>query len=170
MEEYKKIALSNGDIYKLLDGKCNILTYPELTKYDDIDSAMGKYKALVLLYLSKQNYGHWICVFQRNNNTIEFFDPYGFFPDDELQFIPEHFREVSGQKYPHLTYLLAKCKYQKIEYNNTRLQKLENNVNTCGRWCVVRLMLRNISIEKFVKKFKIDGDSKVTKLTEKEVI
>jgi hypothetical protein len=165
MERYKSIALSNREIFQLLDGKCNVMTYPELTQFNTINDAMGKYKALVLLYLSKQNYGHWVCVFKRNENTIEFFDSYGFFPDDELNFIPQHFRVVSNQSYPHLTYLLSECPYSKIDYNDKRLQVLDDDTKTCGRWCVVRIMLKHMSIDEFIDKFKTDGDMMVTNLT-----
>jgi len=165
-KQEEQISLSESDIKTMLNGQCNVLTYPELVNYDNINDAMGPHGALILLYMTKQNYGHWVCAFKRNNNAIEFFDSYGFFPDDELKLIPEYFRKVSNQLYPHLTYLLLKSK-NKIEYNNVQLQKLKKDVNTCGRWCIVRIMLRNLTINEFVRKFQDNGDFKVTDLTSK---
>lgn len=160
-------SLSNGDINKLLDGKCNIMSYDQLNNYNNIDSAMGKYGALVLLYQTKQNYGHWCCVFKRNNDTIEFFDPYGLFPDDELEFVPNNMRNVLGEDYPHLTWLLYNSGYKKIDYNSKQLQKFKEDVNTCGRHCVVRIMMRNLSIDEYIKFLGKDPDKKVLELTEK---
>jgi len=165
-KQEEQISLSESDIKTMLNGQCNVLTYPELVNYDNINDAMGPHGALILLYMTNQNYGHWVCAFKRNNNAIEFFDSYGFFPDDELKLIPEYFRKVSNQLYPHLTYLLLKSK-NKIEYNNVQLQKLKKDVNTCGRWCIVRIMLRNLTINEFVRKFQDNGDFKVTELTSK---
>ena len=165
-KQEKQISLSESNIKTMLNGQCNVLTYPELVNYDNINDAMGPHGALILLYMTNQNYGHWVCAFKRNNNAIEFFDSYGFFPDDELKLIPEYFRKVSNQLYPHLTYLLLKSK-NKIEYNNVQLQKLKKDVNTCGRWCIVRIMLRNLTINEFVRKFQDNGDFKVTELTSK---
>lgn len=159
-------SLSNGDINKLLDGKCNIMSYDQLSKYDNIDSAMGKYGALILLYQTKQNYGHWCCVFKRNNNTIEFFDPYGLFPDDELEFVPKNMRKVLNEDYPHLTWLLYNSGYKKIDYNSKQLQKFKGDVNTCGRHCAVRIMLRNLPIDEYIKFLGKDPDKKVLELTE----
>ena len=97
------IALSDKDIMRLIKGKANLLTYTELQKYNNIDQVLGPYSALVLLYETSKNFGHWVCVFKVNENTIEHFDSYGLKPDDELKFIPEYFREVNYEEIPHLT-------------------------------------------------------------------
>lgn len=153
IEIAKKKSLSGGELLKLVNRKANLMTYPQLTKYDDIDKAMGKYKALILLYETKQNYGHWTCVFKRNNNTIEHFDSYGMKPDDELAFIPEYFRIVSNQELPHLTALLYKSGYN-VEYNDKKLQIQKKDVNTCGRWVAMRIIFRNMNIDDFIELFK----------------
>jgi len=160
-------SFSEDELLKLVDYKANLLSYPELSKYNNIFEAMGKHKALILIYLSKENYGHWVCVFEHKNGSIEFFDPYSMKPDDEIKYIPSNFRKISGQNVPHLTALLYNTGRQ-IIYNEYKLQKLVNDNNTCGRWVGMRLILRHLSIKQFAKLFmnkKIGSDFLVTLLT-----
>lgn len=154
-----KYSLSNFDIFNLLEGKCNVMTYPELTQYDNIDDAMGLYDAVVLLYETQQNFGHWTLFFKyddNDNETIEFFDPYGLFPDDELEYVPMNFRKIEGEYYPYLTYLLYKSNYD-IVYNNHRLQEKKNDINSCGRHVVTRLIFRDLDIDDYFKLIKKTG-------------
>jgi len=145
-------ALSNNKIMKLINKKANLMTYSELKKYDNLDEALGPHDALVLLYETRENFGHWVTIFRRGD-LIEHFDSYGYFPDDELKFIPEYFRKVNGLDYPHLTALMYESGY-KPSYNEYVLQSDKRDVNTCGRWVVARLILRHLPLDKFVKLFK----------------
>jgi hypothetical protein len=146
-------SLSNSDILDLLNGKTKILTYTELTKYDDIDDILKPYGSCVILYLTKENYGHWTLIFKQKPYLLSFFDSYGYFPDEEIKFVPEYFREVSKQNKPHLTALLynATKKGYKVEYNEYKYQKKKSNVRTCGRYVVARLMFRHLDNEEFHK-------------------
>jgi hypothetical protein len=172
MEKFEKIiqknkekALSNREVLNLVNNKANLLLYKDLHNFNNIDEVLGPHQACFLLYESKKNFGHWCCVFKIDNNTIEFFDPYGYFVDDELDFIPENFRKISNQDYPHLSYLLYKSPYM-LSYNEHNFQELAKGVNTCGRWCALRMILRNYTLEEFQKIFnKINGDELVTLLT-----
>ena len=121
---------------------------------------------MVLLYETRQNFGHWVCVFKVDKNTIEHFDSYGLKPDEELKFVPENFRKVNYLDYPHLTALLYFSKYDVI-YNECQLQKYLEDVNTCGRWVTARLAYRMIPQEEFAKFFLEydDPDQIVTDLT-----
>lgn len=152
IQQAKKKSLSSKDVLKLVDNKANLLIYHQLTKYNNIDDALGKYGALILLYETKKNYGHWTLVFKRDKNTIEMFDSYGIFIDDELNFVPKNFKKEGKETYPYLTYLLYNSGYN-IEYNDKQLQSKKIGTATCGRWTAVRLLLRYISIEKFIKLF-----------------
>ena len=146
-------SLSDEDILRLVDGKANLLLYPDLKDYTHIDDVLGVHKACVILYETRKNYGHWICVLKHNDKHIEVFDSYGTFPDDELKYIPENYRKESGQNHSLLTYLLltSGCK---IEYNHDKLQKFKKDINTCGRWVAFRLKCRKLPLKKFVKIFK----------------
>jgi hypothetical protein len=153
IKKYAKYSLSNSDIENLLDHKMNLILYPELAKFDNIDDVLGPYGACVILYLTRHNYGHWVCIFRRPGNKLEFFDSYGLMPDDELKFVSENIRRELKQDYPHLTWLLYNSGY-KIEFNHHKFQKKGSDIATCGRWVVLRLLLRDISLTQFINLFK----------------
>lgn len=144
--------LSSSDILQKLDYKTNLIKYGDLAHYNNIDDVLGKYGACIILYELKNNFGHWTLLFKRNNNIIEHFDSLGYAIDDELQFINLYFRKISNQLIPHLSYLLYISPY-KCEYNDFPLQEDCKNVATCGKWCVLRLLCRNLNINKFIKLF-----------------
>lgn len=163
-------SLSGSDVLSICNDQAVIYTYPQLTKFKDIDSLLGKYGAIICLYLTNENYGHWCTIHKLNDDTICFFDPYGLMPDDELKFTPEHFRKSHNQWFPHLTWLLLNCSHKyKIDYNNHKLQSKKNNVATCGRWAGVRIAFRDLTNDQFAKLFRKRGDTKpddfVTALT-----
>ncbi len=82
LKAYEDIALSNTDITNLLNGKVNIVLYPDLYRYRSIDEVMGPFQACILLFEAKPSYGHWCAIFKTDLNTVEFFNPYGGYPDD----------------------------------------------------------------------------------------
>lgn len=146
-------ALSGSEVLHLAENQANLITYPQLAKMKSIDQALGKYGACIVLYETKKNFGHWCCIIRQSPKLIEFFDSYGLMPDDQLKFIPEHFRQKNNEDFSHLTYLLWKSKCT-VEYNHDRLQKKLRDTNTCGRWCGLRILLRDMPLEEFVDKFK----------------
>ena len=165
LDEYKKKPLSNKNILKLLDGKTKIVLYPQLKKYKTLDQLLYPYDSCVLLYMTKENFGHWCCVIKIDDKTVEFFDPYGTFPDDQLKMIPEYFRKVSGQNYPHLTWLLYHSPY-KLTYNHHKFQKNGADVQTCGRHCATRILLKEMPLKQYIELFKgANPDDIVTFLT-----
>jgi len=146
-------SLSSTEIRKLCDGKVRVISYPELANYASIDEALGKYGAMIVLYETKRGYGHWVAVFRFAPGVCEFFDPYGMKPDEELKYIPDYYRHVSGQDEPHLSNLLQNSDYKLVVYNGAKLQKFRDDVNTCGRWCAFRVALRQVPLKQFVKMF-----------------
>jgi len=159
-------SLSNIDIEYCLDGKTNIIIYPNLEKFNSIDELLDPYDNCVILYMTKKNYGHWCC-FYRVNGMIEFFDSYGIEPDMELKEINKNFRNKNGQKIPYLTELLLKSD-KEISYNNYKLQKLSPSIATCGRHCVVRIANKDIPIDDYANILKSLGnpDEVVTEITQ----
>lgn len=149
---YKNIALSNTDILRLVDGKANVVLYPELHKVKKIDDILNPYGACFLLYEAKPRFGHWCALLKTVDDDgtplIEFFDPYGGFVDTQRKFIPEMFRKMSKQDVPYLSYLLLKSKYE-LSYNPYQLQKKSNSVRDCGRWAALRIFFRDMPLEQF---------------------
>ena|ERR1700761_6813437 len=160
---YKNAALSDKDVLKLVDGKANIILYPELHKYKYVDQILEPYGACFLLYEAKPRYGHWCCLLKTHDNIgpiIEFFDPYGSsgsmdhpgYPDSQMSYIPENFRKISNQDIPHLSYLLLKSPYR-LSYNQYPFQKFGKNIKSCGRWCALRIIFRNLTLDQFKELF-----------------
>jgi len=132
-------SLSDQDIEKYLyDKKVKIMSYDRLTDYQNINELLPRTRdAVVLLYRRKENYGHWVCLC-RDNNKLFFYDPLGYRPDKQLFWTEKYLRKSLNQDEPHLSYLLndaLKRKY-KIFFNETKYQKEEQAINTCGRHIV----------------------------------
>ena len=150
MDDLLNIAYSNNNIKKKLDGKCNIITYNDLSNYNNIDQVLGKFGCVVILYETSKNYGHWICLFKthdkKGKEIISFFDPYGFTVDDKLDY-------GNIEYYPMMSKLLYESPYQ-IEYNQYPMQTFSKNIATCGPWCIARIKFRKLPLNDFHKLFK----------------
>ncbi len=147
-------SLTGQDIMDLIGNKARIYSYPELSEFKNIDQALGPNKAMIVLYETRKDYGHWTCIFKHHDDLIEHFDSYGVRPDDELKFIDENFRQENNEKRPHLSFLLSKwlskSKNRKVIYNAYNLQKMKSGTNTCGRFVAMRLLLRDIPLQQFI--------------------
>jgi hypothetical protein len=171
IKQYENIALSDKQVLKLIDGRANLILYPNLYKYKNIDEILNPYGACILLFEAMPKYGHWCCIFKVNEKLIEFFNPYGGYPDDSLEYIPIDFRLKSHQYYPYLSILMYTSQYE-LSYNEYKFQKHGNNIKTCGRWCALRLSFRNVTLDEFYvlikfmnDKLNINNDELVTLLT-----
>ncbi len=156
-------ALSNSDILKLTDNKCNVMTYSELLNYPTLDKALGPHGALCVLYETSPRFGHWVAVIKVNDNLVEQFDPLSNKPDRQWQFITDEYK-----KKPYLSHLMKESPY-KLSYNQYKFQKNKKGINTCGRWCALRIILKSLTLEQFkevVTNKKQDTDFMVTLITE----
>jgi hypothetical protein len=144
--------ISSDDISQLMDGKVKIISYSQLKQFKNIDELLEPFGKVVILYESKKNYGHWTCLFVNPvDNTLNFFDSYGIFLDDELEHVPENYKKKSGYGYvPLLSILLYKSGYP-VNYNHFKLQGRGNHINTCGKWCVLRLINSDKNEYEFAK-------------------
>lgn len=137
-------ALSNFDLEKLLGNKAKILVYEDLKNYSDLDEVLEPEGSVIILYQDKKNQGHWVALLRRKNG-IEFFDSYGGQPDTQL----------ASMKYNKLPYLLNLIENYPgvVYYNPYQLQSDDRNVSTCGRWCALRILLKELSLNDFAKIF-----------------
>jgi hypothetical protein len=161
-------SLSGEDIKKFFNGKINVITYPQIKKYDNIDQLLTKHNKCVILYLTHPTYGHWTCCFKNKKGDIEFFDSYSTQPDMEFKYIPKNLRIQYNESIPYLSNLLLKSKYN-FEYNPYKFQKDDNDVTSCGHHCCSRLSFSDLSINQYyelIKSFKIDPDLLVSELVE----
>lgn len=168
---YEKYSLSNHDIFNILDGKFNLVLYPNLYKYRSIDEVLGPYGACVLLVEAKKGYGHWVCLWKLNNYTLSFFNSYGGYPDDALDSVSRQFAMMNHEDKPYLSHLMDISPYE-LTYNEYAYQQKGSDIRTCGRHVCVRLICRTMDddyyhnyITFFCNKFGINADEFVTILT-----
>jgi hypothetical protein len=158
-------SLSDTDIKRFLKNKTKIIQYKELSKYNNIDDLLYPYGHVILLYMTGHNYGHWTLIMRRGQNEIHFFDSYGYKPDEEFNFIDNEFRAVSNQIYKKIVFMLLNSPYN-ITYNEYKLQSKstkKQQISTCGRWCLGRLINGHLDERQFAGFFK--GKNKDIKIT-----
>ena len=139
------IDLSADNINVINNNNSNIIVYHNLDKYHSIESLFGGKECVILLYETKQNFGHWVCLLEFPT-YYEFFDSYGFKPDEELNYA----------RYDNVAYLteLLKTINKPLRTNSTRLQTFADDVNTCGRWVSTRTKLAHMELPAFTALFK----------------
>ena len=126
---------SNHDINRLL-GKGHIMTYGELSKYDDIDDVFGNNDFVVLLIQVRKNYGHWVAILKYpENKTIELFDSYKGTIDNELSYVSATQKKLLGETRPYLSELIKESGWKQV-VSPYRFQELKDGINTCGRHVV----------------------------------
>lgn len=167
LEYYENIALSDHDVLQLLNGKVHIELYPNIYKYNTLDELLGRYSACILLFEAKPKYGHWVLIFKLNKDEVEFFNPYGGYPDDSLMHIDTEFRKSSNQIFPKLSELLLDSPYELFS-NEFEIQGRGKYIKTCGRHCVVRLINRNLDIYEYMDM--LDNIKKKTKMNYDEIV
>ena len=98
-EELAKMITGEFIDRYLHEGSTKIIKYSELGKYynDTVEELLpidNDYRIILI----EQNYnsGHWCCI-MRYGKTIEWFDPYGIKPPNELNFISTIKNKMLGQ-------------------------------------------------------------------------
>ena len=161
-------SLSDTEILNLTDNQCKIISYQDLENYNDIDEVLTPFGATVILYQQKQKVGHWTVLIKHSNTLLEIFDSLGLGLDKELEFSEYNKERHGGRAIPHLSILIENSKY-KIESNSVQLQKDSKDINTCGKWCAIRVKFREKRLKDFVEMFKsskiMDGDMWISALT-----
>lgn len=164
IRSYRDVPLSDKDIQDEMGGNANIVVYSQIQDYESIDQLIEPYGVCFILYEWKPHYGHW-CLLSKHDNLLEFFDPYSGMPDDELDHVPKRFRKKLGEDHPYLCDLLRACDYD-LSYNEFQFQKLSPDISTCGRWCILRAILKDLTLYQFKNLFlNAYGDDIATILT-----
>jgi hypothetical protein len=141
--------LSGSDIQDAVDGQTKVIRYSAIHRFRTIDQLLAPYDSAVILYETREGFGHWTCVFlNRRTGVLEFFDPYGKPIDSQLDHIPPALKASTYQDYPYLAKLMLASPY-KLTYNQKPLQKLGGDVNSCGRHVAMRLVMRDLPISQY---------------------
>lgn len=150
---YEGVALSDTQLRDLLRDRVNIVLYQDLHKMRTLDEVMGPHGAAIILFATKPDYGHWCLLFRgagRDQGLVEFFDPYGGYPDDCLQYIGGQFAHKTRQDEPYLSRLMIESPYR-LSYNQYPFQKHGRGIRTCGRHCAARLILRDLGLDDYMQ-------------------
>jgi hypothetical protein len=148
LADIRAYSLSNTDINDILDPDTKVFSYPKFAEMQSIEEAFDPLGRCVFLFLTEnENTGHWLCMFKRDN-FIEYFDSYGQKPEAQRGWLTTEELDELGQSEPYLMNLLKRSKY-KVYYNTVPYQKDKRDYNTCGRWCVARLICKDMSNQQF---------------------
>lgn len=166
IKELQEYSLSDTDLQKIC-GKTNIIRYPDLKNYNNIDEILDDKGRAILLFLTIDDHtGHWIGILKQKDG-IHYFDPYGTLPEGEKKWITKNKLIELDEEEPYLTELLQKSGYD-VYANIYDFQEDKAGINDCGRWVATRLKYYKKSLKDFykmVKKSNIDEDDYITKLT-----
>ena len=136
--------MSDADLEVYLP-QAKIFMFRELKGYPTIQSILRKPRDyMILLYEHTPQNGHWVAVL-RYENTIEFFCPYGsspYSPNSPLEWNSPEENAVVDATHNYLEDLLNKAKTEgwEVIYNKMDFQEKRDNVNTCGAFCVWRVL------------------------------
>lgn len=156
---------SDDNLREIIEGRAHILTYRDVMKCHHLSQVLGEHKAAIILYETKPGFGHWVALFYHSPGWVQFFDSYGYAPDDQLKFVPS-----SMGCHPVLAQLFKTAGVQCM-WSPFKLQSQGQQVSTCGRWAALRICLGSaFNPESFAALFlgkgqKLDPDSYVTLLT-----
>jgi len=140
--------LSDEDIRRLLGGNIEITSYSKLAGVQNINELFdARGRAIIFYPQQSENSGHWTAMI-RDGRQIEFFDPYGEPPDAQKDGLSKSQLEKLRMNHPDLTRLLENSGCRVI-FNKIQLQKLANDVQTCGRHCVCRLLYYKMPIQRY---------------------
>lgn len=166
--------LGDDDIKKFLPN-ANIIKYSELKNYNSITDLLPNNKSYaIILYENQPNSGHWTAIMRYKidgEDVIEFFDSLADNgePDSELKWINKKQNKLLGQGKKILTEMLNNCNmpviFNKLKFQSEGNEKDGNNINTCGKHCVFRIVnlldkdMNLIDYIKFMEGVKKDSEN-----------
>ena len=153
LKSLRAYPLGDDDIQKEMARPVPIWVYNQLYGQNIrsiLDIMDDKGQAIILVPRLAKNVGHWVCVLTNKDGEIEFFDSYGDAPDKQKEGLtPEKIAELGiGDD---ILVPLLKASGKPVVYNTHKFQAERDNYNTCGRWCVGRLLFKDFSLEDFKK-------------------
>ena len=122
---------------------CKIVKFSDLDKYSTIYDLLPATMdfCFILVETTGINSGHWQIVL-RNGGSFEFYDSYGDEPTTILNFVPKYLNKLLGNDYNEdMGHILKSIKKpHKLTINKFAYQSNIDDVNTCGKWVLIRLM------------------------------
>lgn len=133
--------LSGAQLIRMTKGKAKAMVYDDLRLVSHLEQLFDKTSCVFVLLQIKgavSPVGHWIALIKHRDH-IEHFDSYGLSVDQEIA--------LTYEKH-YLTDLIDNSRTNVVT-SQKKLQAVREHVNTCGRWCVLRCLLKNINMREF---------------------
>ena len=147
IESYKQYPLSDSEIQKITGHK--LIIYPELHKFDTFEHLLHMNNgSVIIMYMQSDNYGHYCCINKISDREVEFYDPYGLFPDKQLKFSSKDVNRQNKQDYTYLSWLMYNLPY-KLSFNEHKFQAKAPPVQTCGFHCSHRIKHKNLPLKQY---------------------
>lgn len=148
-----------------------VVNYLDLFKYNKIEEIVDEKGVILYTPISQKQLGHYSCLWLKNNSLF-YWCSYGY----NLNYTASKSEYMKYTVEKDEEYLITLVKEfigrgGVFSVNHIKFQKLDSNVSTCGRYCIIRLIKRNLTHEEFYKFFKlkiypnISNDELVTMLT-----
>ena len=148
-----------------------VLNYLELNKYSQIEQVVDEKGVILYTPISQKQLGHYSCLWLKQNR-LSYWCSYGY----NLSYTvskSDYMQKTSEDDENYLIHLVKDFVKRggKFSVNEVKFQNLSENVSDCGRWCILRLMKRDLSHDEFERWFKlrkypnISNDELVTMLT-----
>lgn len=159
IEKVQDTPLAFKDLFRMLGplaSQTNFWLYEQLEKLT-ISEFLSKPFIILLIHQPREHVGHFFVILNKET-SLEHFDPYAFTIDELLRLTNAS---------PILKKLYKESR-KKIIVNSIKFQKLNNDTDTCGRWCVSRIKLNHKNLNAFKNFFQQrlqTNDEKVTWLT-----
>lgn len=102
--------------------------------------------AAIILHRWKPTYGHWTCCFLQPNGDLQLFDSTAAEPDSLRASQSAKEARVLGQD---KAAVVAALRGVPAHYNDYKFQA--DDSQTCGRWCLLRIALPNLSEDEFAR-------------------
>jgi hypothetical protein len=140
--------------HKLSHGKSiEVREYDEIIATKDLHSLFGNSEYFVIFYpAAKQNHatmGHFTCIIRNvNKKRIDFYDPLAYRPDEYKKFADRNlYYEQVNSLIKHL--IVADARGWNVFYNEYQHQSRQHQIATCGRWCILRCLHKDLDNKKF---------------------
>lgn len=149
--------LSIDDLVKILgyQFRDDMILYSNLDQYKSIEQLLPRNKTFKIILIRDEPYSGHFVVILRYKKTIEWWDSYGFKPDDQLDYMMVNNRLDQTKSELYDIFRDSQKKGFQIVYNKKAYQQYSTDYKTiavCGRYCslrVIMLLKHNYDLEQF---------------------
>ena len=149
LDERIKTPMTDSDVERFFGSgiESEVMTYSQLVNYKTIDELLpNDFDFRIILVEQMRNKGHWVLIL-KYNGVIEDFDSYGKGIEPQRNLIAAGMNRLLGQERNHLKHLISRSPYKYV-INKHCFQSLKPDVNTCGRWATLRIiMAKSLSMD-----------------------